>query len=450
MPVSPTLIEFDRRNPRLPDLPLEMQIEPVMGCNLRCPMCPVTELPDSMHGRTPTLMSLEIYRRIMDQISDRPRSILLTILGEPLLHPRIVEFITLAKERGHHVALITNGTKLTRALACRLLDARLDVLTMSIDGFTKQTYESLRVGAKHDAVLTNLRQLIEENEGRGRPLRIEINYVVSSRTEPETEAFFREFSPAVHRINFNRITDFGGQFEIPVELVVPGQDPRSISRSAPVMPRSACVHLWRAMFISAEGRMMLCCNDFKLQSGLPTVMEQPLLDVWRGVLEDHRRDHVSGTFESEPCRSCRQNSVPARRPAAVRAMVAWKALGHRALAAAGLVSKPAPFGCVDRPVADSVVSGIAPVQGWALGGSGHRIDHVDVRVDGSTIGTAEWGHFRPDVGEIYPGEEHSFSGFSFNLDTRLLSNGPHTLDLLVTDEASQRGDLGARSVTVSN
>ena len=146
-------LQYDRRKYRMDELPDGIAIEPIMGCNLRCPMCPVPTSTTAMDGRTPTVMPLDLYRRIIEQISDRPRSVLLTIMGEPLLHPRILDFVRLAKAAQHHVGLITNGTKLTRDVSTALLDAGLNYLAMSIDGFNKDTYESIRIGARHSAVM---------------------------------------------------------------------------------------------------------------------------------------------------------------------------------------------------------------------------------------------------------------------------------------------------------
>jgi hypothetical protein len=75
---------------------------------------------------------------------------------------------------------------------------------------------------------------------------------------------------------------------------------------------------------------------------------------------------------------------------------------------------------------------------------------VDVRVDGVTRGTADWGFPRADVGEVYPGEGHSFCGFGYVLDSRTLCNGPHTIDVIAFDNASHRAILGARSIAVVN
>jgi radical SAM protein with 4Fe4S-binding SPASM domain len=462
MPQSPTLIEFDRRNPRLRTLPDEIQIEPIMGCNLKCPMCPVPDAPAAMNGRTPVLMKLDTYRRILGQIADRPRFVLLTVFGEPLLHPQIVEFIRLAKNDRHHVALITNGTTLSPEMADNLMDAGLNVLTISMDGLTKDTFESLRVRGSHDVVVGNLRALAAQNAERGYPLRIEINYVVSKRNESEVEGFFREFSPLVHRINFNPVGDHGGQFDLPLTLARDSGDPRVISRGSTAVTRLPCVHLWRGLAISAEGRIMLCCNDFKHESALPRVDERPLLDVWQTELERIRSDHVAGRFEAEPCRSCRVNAAPVRASAELRRATERNERRRRMLRAVVprvLLSKrrrdrwreqDAPFGFLDTPVANAIVRGVVSVSGWSLPSTGRTIQQVAVRVDRAQVGSAELGHFRPDVGETHPGDEHSFSGFNYSLDSRCLSNGTHVLEAEAIDNTSERTVLDARIIVVEN
>jgi uncharacterized Fe-S cluster-containing radical SAM superfamily protein len=455
MPRSPNLLAFDRRNPRLAELPDDIMIEPIMGCNLRCPMCPVTELPGSMDGRGRKLMTMEVYTRIVDELSDKPRMIQLTVMGEPLLHPQIVEFIALGKRRRHRMSLITNGTRLSLEMSRRLLDAGLDVLVLSMDGFEKATFEGLRVGASYDAIVANLRGLSRLNAERGSPLRIEINYVVSSRTAGEREAFAREYGPLVSAINFNPIADLGGQFPIPLDLVVRGGDPRLDATQMPAWPRSPCLYLWSSMFISAEGRVMLCCNDFKLSSGLSTVEERPLLEIWRHEVGRLRQQHLANRFEAEPCASCSLNRVPAQITAADRLRFTRRERAHR-LASALVPARmlPAavaePVGALDVPAPDTFLSGYAPVQGWAFARLGRTIEKLEVRIDGVALGAAEWGHLRPDVAAIHPGDGRTFSGFRYELDTRAVADGPHTIEISATDSRGRSVDFGRRSVTVAN
>jgi radical SAM protein with 4Fe4S-binding SPASM domain len=456
MGISRGLLQFDRRDPRLDELPDEVAIEIVMGCNLRCPMCPVSGLPHSMNGRRPTIMAPEVYQRVIDQISDRPRSVLLNVFGESLLHPRLVEFIRIAKRPGHHVAIITNGTKLTPAYSGEIIDAGLDALTVSIDGLSHDTYSAMRIGADRDAVLDNLRALVEENARRDNRMRIEINYIRSSTTAHEMAAFHAEFAPLVAVINYTPVTDFGSHWQLPREMPEGGADPRLVAAAPRTMTsRTPCQHLWRALWVSAEGRVMLCTNDFKQESALPYITDRSLRDIWRDEVGRIRRDQVNGRYEAEPCRSCRLNDVAQVRPpperarmlATTRREALLATIVPRSLLAARL---RAASGWIDTPSSGSTVAGVVIVQGWTFGGAGRAIDRVDVRVDGVTHGIARYDQFRPDVGEIHPGDGHSFSGFSYTLDTSALSNGAHDLDVTVRDTWSDHVDLESRRILVSN
>ena len=73
-------------------------------------------------------MKLETYREIIRQISDKPRTIGLTIMGEPLINKRIVEFVRIGKAAGHTIGLTTNATLLDEAISEQLLSAGLDSL----------------------------------------------------------------------------------------------------------------------------------------------------------------------------------------------------------------------------------------------------------------------------------------------------------------------------------
>ena len=90
-------------------------IEIVGTCNLRCPTCPQGNFLDNelSVGRNPTgFMELTLYKQILekikaDNISDRIEIHLYT-WGEPLLHPKVAEFVSLTKEMGFFCGLSSN------------------------------------------------------------------------------------------------------------------------------------------------------------------------------------------------------------------------------------------------------------------------------------------------------------------------------------------------------
>ena len=81
----------------------KIYIEITNNCNLNCSFCtPVT--------RPKRFMSKEEFESILKKIKDYTDYIYLHIKGEPLLHPKIIEFLKLCETYSLKVNLTTNGT----------------------------------------------------------------------------------------------------------------------------------------------------------------------------------------------------------------------------------------------------------------------------------------------------------------------------------------------------
>ncbi len=142
-----------------PRLPRFAQIEPIGRCNLACRMCTVNERIDAVLGE----MSIERFRSLLDQMP-RLETLHLQGLGEPMLHPRFFDMIQLAASRGIRVSANTNLTLLTPARALRCVSCGLASLSVSIDGATREVYQSIRRKASFDKVVRNLGRLMRARE----------------------------------------------------------------------------------------------------------------------------------------------------------------------------------------------------------------------------------------------------------------------------------------------
>lgn len=87
-------------------------------------------------------------------------------------------------------------------------------------------------------------------------------------------------------------------------------------------------------------------------------------------------------------------------------------------------------GSMDEPANGSTLKGEIPVKGWFLNGSG--VAKIEVLIDGKIMGQAEYGLSRADVHRAYPEYENSNSGYLYNLNTRNLVNGTHSLAVRAT------------------
>jgi MoaA/NifB/PqqE/SkfB family radical SAM enzyme len=82
--------------------------------------------------------------------------------GEPLSHPDILQMVAQAKALGATVEMVTNGTLLTREMSRGLIEAGVDMLWISVDGATPESYADVRLGAALPDVINNLKTFREE------------------------------------------------------------------------------------------------------------------------------------------------------------------------------------------------------------------------------------------------------------------------------------------------
>ncbi len=154
-------------------------------------------------GRMSETMFAQILEGIA-AISPRP-TVFFGGLGEPLFHPRTIEMVARIKQLGATVELITNGTLLTEKRSRQLIEAGLDILWVSIDGATPESYTDVRLGAALPKVLKNITRLRQMRPGGHQPRpQIGIAFVAMQRNIielPEVLAIARRVGATYFKIS---------------------------------------------------------------------------------------------------------------------------------------------------------------------------------------------------------------------------------------------------------
>ncbi len=140
----------------------KIYIEPTVACNLDCITC-FRNAWDQPIGK----MTEETFERIFDGLKEMSPipSVYFGGIGEPLFHPKTIEWIRRIKSLGVKVELITNGTILTEKIARQLIDVGLDVLWVSLDGATPDNFADIRMGAELPVIIDNLKRLFKLRKG---------------------------------------------------------------------------------------------------------------------------------------------------------------------------------------------------------------------------------------------------------------------------------------------
>jgi MoaA/NifB/PqqE/SkfB family radical SAM enzyme len=140
----------------------KLYIEPTNECNLNCRTC-VRNVWQEPMGK----MSDTVFDHVIKGLRDfsPPPTVFFGGFGEPLFHPKIIEMVRQAKGIGARVEMITNGTLLTADVSWRLLAAGIDMLWVSLDGTTPESYSDIRLGAELHRVIENIAQFHEIVDG---------------------------------------------------------------------------------------------------------------------------------------------------------------------------------------------------------------------------------------------------------------------------------------------
>ena len=132
--------------------PSHLIIETTAFCTQQCIHCAHKTLK-----RPKGNMQLTLYKKIIDEIAiESPQSeTWMTFYGEALiLRSTLCDMIKYAKNKGiQNVVLNSNAMLLDKKMAEELIESRLDRFIISMDAFSKDTYEKIRVGGKYEQVL---------------------------------------------------------------------------------------------------------------------------------------------------------------------------------------------------------------------------------------------------------------------------------------------------------
>lgn len=105
----------------------KVYIEITNICNMRCSFC-------HGHSRAPKRMSKDEFSLILDKLTGQTEYIYYHLMGEPLTHPLLPDFLKLASERGYKSIITTNGTLISKRKE-ELLSSGVHKINISLHSF---------------------------------------------------------------------------------------------------------------------------------------------------------------------------------------------------------------------------------------------------------------------------------------------------------------------------
>ncbi|MBW2971245.1 radical SAM protein [Candidatus Woesearchaeota archaeon] len=153
--------------------PINVIVAPSWKCNSLCKMC------DFRSRGCEDELSTEEFKDIVDQVSRLNCSVFSFFGGEPLLRKDIFELIGYVKSKRILVQVSTNGFLLAnKGNAAQLVNAGVDIVTVSLDTMDRETYKKIRGVDRLDDVVQGIKNLVELRDSKNKQLQINANLVI--------------------------------------------------------------------------------------------------------------------------------------------------------------------------------------------------------------------------------------------------------------------------------
>jgi len=275
--------------------PSQVIVDNTELCNLECVHCAHSIFKKSKHytGRS---LNPDLNAKLVDEIRLHGQNITQYIRysseGEPLLDPHIYEMLTYAvRNSGVTVILTTNGTVMNEERIERLLAAGLDVVDISIDAFTPETYAKIRVNGNLNVTRTNVLLLLRMAKQHVAHTKVVVSYIEQRENTHETNDFERFWRDnGADYVVIRRLHSNSGIMADIANLM----RKESIEKI-----RRPCPYPWERIILNPRGYLSFCPADWTHDSTIPYAdyRTTTIFDTWQGDFYQKLREaHHKNNF----------------------------------------------------------------------------------------------------------------------------------------------------------
>ncbi|MCP4371861.1 MAG: radical SAM protein [Deltaproteobacteria bacterium] len=289
--------------------PIHIQLEPTTACNLNCKTC-----GRSKYFASPKHLSIKDFTRILEQI--QPKKITLSGVGEPFINSSLIEMFRLAKQHECSINTTTNCTLLTSEKSDQIVKSGLNLIKISIDGATRETYQKIRGEDKFLQVLDGIRALTEAKK-RLTSLTpfIRLNYVMSKDNyheiadlvslanqlgvdaiyfqplelvgiEERYELLVGELTYEDFLKEITRALNIAKQYSANTNLQAIRQRLPLYWKKYQMKPhhedRRKCILPWFSAYVTVEGFVRPCCSFSQTEANMGNIFENSIQEIWNG------------------------------------------------------------------------------------------------------------------------------------------------------------------------
>ena len=273
----------------LTKFPIQVVVEVVAFCNLKCEACP-SRILKRQRGE----ISLKLFKQIIDEIaSEYPNTELYpAYMGEPFLYKDLFEAINYARQKGlTKIFLNTNAMLLDDEICDKILDSGVSKIIASIDGFSAETYEARRIGGDYKQVVENVLNLLQKVHHKNHPLEVWTQMIIDDGNKHEEDSFIDFWLSRGAKVKIRPQLAWGNRIT-------------NNYLSKIKIDRIPCPWLMRQIIVGWDGKVIMCDADHEAECDLGDVNQQSIKSIWNTSFKNLQERHLDNDFNHLLCKNC--------------------------------------------------------------------------------------------------------------------------------------------------
>ena len=232
----------------------QVLLETRTDCNRKCKFC-----PQAHFSRPLKSMDWDVFTKVIDELAEMEFSgrVAMYMTNEPLIEPRLMEMIKYARNKSARIFIdiTTNG----KNLSSKLLD---EFFLSGLDNININDYRSDRKSSP-DKISKSLEKTIGDFKSNPK-----VTYNKRSTVE-----VLSNYAGTIKDSNRKPLSAF-------------------------------CNYPFRKLAISAEGNIILCCNDYTYKTNFGNVVSESLSNIWNSEALNNYRNNLLNGIRDGICNGC--------------------------------------------------------------------------------------------------------------------------------------------------
>jgi radical SAM protein with 4Fe4S-binding SPASM domain len=259
-------------------------------------------------------MQWQLYEKIVDEATAEPllSGIMYELHNEPLLDKRLLNWMKHFRSINHDkwCALVTNGELLDRFNLKDIKEANVDLIMVSLNAHSKETYQVVNEGLDYDRVMQNISYLLLDSNVKK---RLWLSFAITEKNMHEIYQATKYWHKKDVKTRVMGITNRAGTLEDYGKFKL-----KTGYRYHPLPYRpwryfinslgkiTGCHIPFFQMNILFNGDIILCCHDWDRASVVGNVRNNSLREIWNSPkANEMRRLILKKEYEQiDACRKC--------------------------------------------------------------------------------------------------------------------------------------------------